>query len=89
MANMILRGCMARRPDPSEFDKPLSKDQLAELVRRLSMLSPYHVQDAYRQAHQKCCMQGDLLPRAAAIQELVAAWKIMRQWKLRRQPSRD
>ena len=80
---------MARRPDLAEFDKPLTKDQLAELVRRLSLLSPYDVQQAYRRAHQQCCMQGEMLPRAAAIQEMVAAWKIMRRWRLRRSPSRD
>src|SRR5690349_8001541 len=83
------RSRMARRPDPSEFDKPLTRDDLAELVRRLSLLSPYDVQQAYRRAHQQCCMQGELLPRAASIQEMVAAWKIMRRWKRRKPPSRD
>ena len=32
---MLRRGRMARRPDLAEFDKPLSKEQLAKLVRRL------------------------------------------------------
>jgi hypothetical protein len=31
---------MARRPDPSEFDEALTRDQLQDLERRLVMLSP-------------------------------------------------
>jgi hypothetical protein len=45
---------MARRPDPAEFDRPLSKPELAERHRRLSMLSPHHVADAYRKAFDEC-----------------------------------
>jgi hypothetical protein len=78
---------MARRPDPSEFDKPLSRDRLAQLARRLAALSPYDVQRAYRHVHERCFMTGDLLPPAAAVQELVTAWKLMRQWKRKRPPS--
>jgi hypothetical protein len=80
---------MAHRPDPSEFDRPLTVDQLRALHRKLSMLSPYHVQEAYRTAHASCSMEGDALPRAAALQELVTAWKILRNWKRRRPPRRD
>ncbi len=74
---------MARRPDPAEFDKPLSRDQLAQLTRRLAVLSPLHVQRAYRDAYVRCAMNGDLLPPAAAVQEMVCAWKLLRQWKIR------
>ena len=74
---------MARRPDPAEYDKPLTRDELAHLTRRLAVLSPYDVQRAYREAHARCCMRDDLLPPASAVQELVTAWKLMRQWKLR------
>jgi len=35
------------------------------------------------QAHERCFMSGDLLS-PAAVQELVTAWKLMRQWKLKR-----
>jgi hypothetical protein len=80
---------MAYRPDPGEFDKPLNPAELKELHRRLSLLSPHHVQEAYRSAHHRCCMGGDLLPRAAAVQELVTAWKILRRWKARRPERRD
>jgi hypothetical protein len=73
---------MARRPDLAEFDKPLSRDQLAQLTRRLAVLSLYDVQRAYRDAYVRCAMNGDLLPPAAAVQELVTAWKLMRAGKL-------
>jgi hypothetical protein len=80
---------MARRPDPSEYDRPLTREQLAQLTRRLAVLSPYDVQRAYREAHVLCAMHGDLLPPAAAVQELVTAWKLMRQWKRRQPPPRQ
>ena len=71
---------MARRPAPEEFDRPLSKEELAERQRRLSLLSPHHVADAYRQAYEACRMDGDRLPRASAVQELVTAWRVMWRW---------
>ena len=80
---------MAYRPDPSEFDKPLSQAELEELSRQLSRLSPFHVQDAYRRAYEECQMDGERLPKAAAIQELVTAWKLLRRWKRRRLERRD
>jgi hypothetical protein len=75
---------MARRPDPAEFDQPLDREELQALSRRLARLSPHHVADAYRRAYEACRMEGDQLPRAADIQELVTAWKVTRAWKLRR-----
>jgi len=78
---------MARRPDSAEYNKPLTRDQLAQLTRRLAVLSPYDVAKAYRDAYVRCAMNGDLLPPAAAVQELVTAWKLMRQWKLRNRTS--
>jgi len=47
---------MARRPAPEEFDRPLTPDELKERQRRLSLLSPHNVADAYRQAHDACRM---------------------------------
>jgi hypothetical protein len=88
-ANLLRWFAVAYRPDPSEFDKPLSRDELQELRRRLSLPSPHQVQDAYRAAHTRCEMDGDILPRAAALQELVTAWKLMRNWKRRGPPRRD
>jgi hypothetical protein len=54
---------MARRPDPAEFDRTPNREELAKHQRRLSMLSPHHVQEACRQAHEACRMEGDRLPR--------------------------
>jgi hypothetical protein len=31
----------------------------------------------------RCAMNGDLLPPAAALQELVTPWRVIRQWTLR------
>jgi hypothetical protein len=72
---------MARRPDPVEFDRPLNRAELAERQRRLAMLSPHHVADAYRQAHEACRMEGDKLPKAIAVQEMVAVWKVLWGWR--------
>jgi hypothetical protein len=74
---------MARRPDPAEFDRPLTEAELKERARRLSMLSPHNVADAYRQAYEACRMEGDRLPRASAVQDLVATWKVLRKWRIR------
>jgi hypothetical protein len=74
---------MPRRPSPEEFDRPLTSDELNERQRRLSMLSVQHVADAYRQAHEACRMDGDLVPRASAVQELVTAWRVMWRWRRR------
>jgi hypothetical protein len=79
---------MARRPDPAEFDRPLNRTELAECQRRLSMLSPHHVADAYRQAHEACRMDGDRLPKASAVQELVTAWRVLWGWRKRREARR-
>jgi hypothetical protein len=77
---------MARRPDPAEFDRPLNRAELAERQRRLAMLSSHHVADAYRLAHDVCRMEGDRLPKASAVQELVTAWKLLWGWRKRREP---
>jgi hypothetical protein len=34
-------------------------------------------------------MQGELLPRAEAVQEMVAAWRVLRKCKRRGPVSRD
>jgi hypothetical protein len=78
---------MARRPDPAEFDQPLTEAELHERRRKLSMLSPQHVAESYKQAYEACRMDGDRLPRASAIQELVAAWKLLWMWRRRRRPA--
>jgi hypothetical protein len=58
-------------PVAGKLDRPLTRAELEERERRLSLLSPHHVADAYRQAHEACRMEGDRLPGAGAFQELV------------------
>jgi hypothetical protein len=70
-----------------EFDRPLNRAEPAECQRDLSMLSPQHVAEAYRQAHEACGMEGDRLPSASAVQGLMTAWKLMWKW-MRRGPIR-
>ena len=57
-------------------------------VGMLSRCFPEHsVRDAYRLAWERCKMNGDGVPRASAIQELVTVWKQLWEWrrkKLRR-----
>jgi hypothetical protein len=74
---------MTRPPDLSELDRPLNEAELKELQRRLSLLSPHHVVDEYRRAYETCRMNGDRLPSASAIQELVTAWKLLWSWRKR------
>lgn len=60
---------MALRPDPAQHDKPFTTAELDELHHRLTLLSRYHVIKAYREAYERCRMNGELLPRATAIQD--------------------
>ena len=70
---------MARRSRPP--DDVLSRKDLAELQRRLSMMNVTAVQDFYRSAHFVCRIGPGHFPSARAIQELVQAWKQMRRWR--------
>ena len=76
---------MARRPDPAEFDRPLTSEQLARRKRELSMLSPDSVAKAYREAHDASRMTGERVPGARAVQELVTAWRVLWRWRKRRE----
>ena len=72
---------MARRPDSNERDESLTREELTELRRNLSLLSTPGVLDFYRDAHKECALERK--PSARAIQQLVTAWKILRNWKWR------
>ena len=67
---------MARRP---ETDPILSRDELTEFSRRLAMLSVDGVEGVYRTAHRDSVYDDKKLPPAAAVQQLVAAWKVLRR----------
>jgi hypothetical protein len=75
---------MALPRDTPESDEPLTKEQLKAMTRRLAMLSPQSVADAYRRAHEQCGMSGNDLPKTSSLQELVTAWKLLRAWQGRK-----
>ena len=72
---------MARRPDSNERDESLTRAELDELRRNLSLLSTPSVLDFYRDAHKECAPERK--PSARAIQQRVTAWNILRNWKWR------
>lgn len=67
---------MALRP---ESESVLSRDELAEFTRRLALLSVPGVEGVYQTAHNECRFVEKRLPPAAAVQQLVAAWKVLRR----------
>jgi len=77
---------MARRPDPVEFDQPLTAEQLKALERSLALLSPSSVEKEYQRAYDACKMNPDMVPRASSVQTLVAAWKVLWRWRRKRRP---
>jgi hypothetical protein len=74
-----IRSAMARRPRPP--NEMLSRADLAELQRRLSMLSVTAVQDFYHGAHHRCRLEPGYFPPARAVQEFVTVWKQLRKWR--------
>jgi hypothetical protein len=64
-------------------DKPdkivLSKEELAQLQRKLRTMSLTGLSDFYRAAYHRCRLEGYAIPPARAIQELVQAWKAIRK----------
>jgi hypothetical protein len=69
---------VAKRPDFAK--QVLSREDLAELQRRLSQMSVTAVQDFYRTAYLSCRLEEERFPSARSVQELVQAWKQMRGW---------
>jgi len=77
---------MARHRDlqkDSQREDILSEDELQQMREGLSHLSLEAVRHAYQTAYARCCMVNDRVPAARSIQELVQAWKQLRQWKKR------
>jgi hypothetical protein len=67
---------VASRP---ETERILSREELLDFSRRLSMLSISGIEGTYRTAYAECRLDDKRLPPAAAIQQLVAAWKVLRK----------
>jgi hypothetical protein len=69
---------MAYHPDPSELEKPLSKEGLELFQHKLSALAPQSVYAEYRRLHEECAILGQRLPKASSIQQLVTVWRFLR-----------
>ena len=67
---------MARRP---EFERILTKEELAELENNLLRLSVPSVEQVYQTAHRDCAFVGSKPPPAVAIQQLVCSWRVLRR----------
>ena len=59
----------------------MSKGEIEELRRNLSLLSPSSVENFHRETHKACELERKPTPRA--IQQLVQAWKQLRKWNWR------
>lgn len=69
---------MAQRPTTIPNDA-LTREQLKQLERNLSLLSPHIVKEKYRQAADRCRFLD--LPTPRVMQELVTAWKVLWRWR--------
>jgi len=58
----------------------LSVDELIALRKKLGTMSVTDIQDFDRAAYYRCRLENEGVPPARAIQELVQAWKAMRDW---------
>jgi hypothetical protein len=57
----------------------LTKAELDDFARRLSRLSVQGIEHTYQTAYSECRFDGKTIPPAAAVQQLVAAWKVFRK----------
>ena len=69
---------MASRPEPESV---MTKEQLADFERRLSMLSDQGVEGVYRDAYKDCRYEGKQLPQPIALQQLIASWRVLRKFR--------
>jgi hypothetical protein len=69
---------MAYRPDASNLDQPLSREDLEHFQYKLSALAPQRIYAEYRRLYEECGLQGERLPKASSIQQLVAVWRFLR-----------
>jgi hypothetical protein len=69
---------MAKRPNSIPNDV-LTRQQLKELERSLSLLSPHIVKEKYRQVADRCRFLD--LPTPRVMQELVTTWRVLWRWR--------
>jgi hypothetical protein len=75
-ANLVFCPGMAHRPTSEELDRPFNRQEVAELRQRRSKLAPSRVIAEYRQVYKRCRIDGDRLPMAKSVLELVVIWKV-------------
>ena len=66
------------RPGPEPV---LSREDLEEFTRSLQRLSTDGVERIYETTYQDCKYDGKHVPPAAAIQQLIAAWRVLRRFR--------
>jgi hypothetical protein len=72
-------GFMARR---SDVPPPvMTKEELERYRRGLALLAPSHVEQEYRSLWERCKLQTGTLPTPQMIQQFVAVWKTLWNWK--------
>jgi hypothetical protein len=70
---------MSRQP---EFPaKAMTREELRELKRPLSLLSPHTVQDTYTELLASCLLRDGTPPTPRTTQRLVMLWKILWRWR--------
>jgi hypothetical protein len=57
----------------------MTREQLEDFQRSLTLLSPDMVKERYRRAADRCRLLD--LPTPKVIQELVTAWKVLWKWR--------
>jgi hypothetical protein len=62
-------------------DQLLTRSEIEDVQRQLSLLSEPAVRDAYVKAHAECCLGRGELPSPAQIQRLLSAWKVLWRWE--------
>jgi len=73
---------MARRPEIGKEEGIWTREDLKEITHNLSLLSEHGVREFYERAYRECrIINGQTLPPARAVQELVQAWKQLRRWR--------
>jgi hypothetical protein len=57
----------------------MTREELTEFSRRLSLLSVPGIESTYQTAYADCRLDAKRCPPAAALQQLVATWKVLRK----------
>ena len=73
---------MAKRPNclpKAAYNDAMTRQQLQQLERNLSLLSPHLVKEKYRQLADRCRFLD--LPTPRVIQELVTTWRVLWRWR--------